>query len=94
MKCANADNPKKIATVKPTGVLKRVTGSENVDPGGPDIYVAVIGRVKSLLNARTAIICTKCKLPARTFTVRSRDGVISVAMASGYPLREDFSLQH
>jgi hypothetical protein len=56
MKCASADKPRKIATVKPTGVLKRTTGSANEEPGGPDIYVAVIGSAKSLLSARTAAI--------------------------------------
>lgn len=56
MKCASADRPRKIATVKPTGVLNRVTGGAKVDPGGPAIYVAVTGSEKSLLSARTAAI--------------------------------------
>jgi hypothetical protein len=59
MKCARADSPRKIATVKPTGVLNKVTGSAKVDPGGPDIYVAVTGSAKSLLRARTAAICAR-----------------------------------
>ncbi|CAB4831125.1 unannotated protein [freshwater metagenome] len=59
MKCANADRPKKIATVRPIGVLNRTTGEANDDPGGPDMYVAVIGREKSLLMANTAIICPR-----------------------------------
>jgi hypothetical protein len=59
MKWARAESPKKIATANPTGVSKRVTGAEKVEPGGPDIYVAVRGNEKSLLNARTAIICVK-----------------------------------
>ena len=84
MKCANADSPKKMATLKPTGVLKRVTGSENVDPSGPDIYVAVMGNEKSLLKAKTAIICTRCKVPTRTFTERRCTAVITTAMALGY----------
>ena len=32
-----------MATLKPTGVSKRVTGAAKVEPGGPDIYVAVMG---------------------------------------------------
>jgi hypothetical protein len=41
------------------GVSKRTTGSAYVDPGGPDIYFAVIGSEKSLLRARTATICSR-----------------------------------
>ena len=93
-KCANADSPKNMATLKPTDVLKRVTGAENVDPGGPEIYVAVIGSENPLLKAKTAIICTRCKVPARTYTVRRRAAVIAVAIASGCLELEDFSLQN
>ena len=72
MKWASADNPKKIATVNPTGVLKRTTGGEKVVPGGPDIYVAVMGREKLLLSARTTIICPRCRKPANKFALRRR----------------------
>ena len=81
MKCAKADKPKKIATLNPTGVLKRTTGSANEDPGGPDIYVAVIGSAKSLLNARTAAIWARCRIPAKILTLRRLWDVISLLMS-------------
>jgi hypothetical protein len=31
------ESPRKIATVKPTGVVNNVTGGAKVDPGGPDM---------------------------------------------------------
>lgn len=37
MMWAKEERPKKIATVKPTGVSNKVTGGAKVDPGGPDI---------------------------------------------------------
>ena len=82
MKCARADKPRKIATVKPTGVLNRTTGSANVDPGGPAIYVAVIGSEKSLLSARTAAIWAKCRIPAKILTLRRLWVVISLLMSN------------
>ena len=71
-----------MATVKPIGVLKRTTGSAYVDPGGPDIYFAVIGNEKSLLSERTAIICSKWKIPAIMFVRRSPADVISLLMGA------------
>ena len=81
MKWASAESPRKIATVNPTGVLKSVTGSANVDPGGPDIYVAVTGSAKSLLSARTAAIWVKCRIPAKMFTLRRLWDVISLLIS-------------
>ena len=81
MKWARADRPRKIATVKPTGVSKSVIGSAKVDPGGPAIYVAVIGNEKSLLRARTAAICARCRMPAKIFTLRRLWDVISLLMS-------------
>jgi hypothetical protein len=82
MKWASAESPKKIATVKPIGVLKRTTGSAYVVPGGPDMYVAVIGSEKSLLRARTAAICSKWKIPAMMLVRRRPADVISLLMGT------------
>jgi hypothetical protein len=78
MKCASADRPRKIATVRPIGVSKSVIGSAKEVPGGPVIYVALIGREKSLLRARTATICARCRMPANMFTLRRLWDVISL----------------
>ena len=48
--------PKENCHGKPTGVSSKVIGSANVLPGGPDIYLATIGSVKSLARAMTANI--------------------------------------
>ena len=64
MKWKKADRPRKSATVNPTGVSSKVIGSANVLPGGPVIYLATIGSVKSLAKAITANIWTKWKKPA------------------------------
>ena len=78
MKCASADRPRKIPTVNPIGVSKSVIGSAKVVPGGPVIYVALIGNAKSLLSARTAIICARWRIPAKMFTLRRLWDVISL----------------
>jgi hypothetical protein len=78
MKWASADRPRNIATVNPIGVSKSVTGSAKVVPGGPVIYVALIGSEKSLLKARTATICARCRMPAKIFTLRRLWDVISL----------------
>ena len=78
MKWASADRPRNIATVNPIGVSKSVTGSAKVVPGGPVIYVALIGSEKSLLSARTATICARCRMPAKIFTLRRLWDVISL----------------
>jgi len=61
-----------------------VVGGAKVDPGGPDIYVAVIGKAKSLLRARTAIICPRCRIPANTFVFRRLCAVIVFVIAKEY----------
>jgi hypothetical protein len=66
-------------------VLKRTTGSAYVVPGGPDMYVAVIGSEKSLLRARTAAICSKWKIPAMILVRRKPADVISLLMRQIYP---------
>jgi hypothetical protein len=81
MKCASADRPRKIATVNPIGVSKSVIGSAKEVPGGPVIYVALIGSVKSLLRASTATICARCRMPAKIFTLRRLWDVISLLMS-------------
>ena len=81
MKCASADRPRNIATVNPIGVSKSVIGSAKVVPGGPVIYVALIGNEKSLLRARTATICARCRMPAKIFTLRRLWDVISLLMS-------------
>ena len=47
------DKKRKIATLIPTGVFKIVTGCANELPGGPAIYLATIGKEKSLARDRT-----------------------------------------
>ena len=81
MKCASADRPRNIATVNPIGVSKSVIGSAKEVPGGPVIYVALMGSVKSLLSARTATICARCRMPAKIFTLRRLWDVISLLMS-------------
>lgn len=78
MMWAKEERPKKIATVKPTGVSNKVTGGAKVDPGGPDIQVALIGSEKSLLKAKTITICTACKIAAQIFTFRNDEAVIGL----------------
>jgi hypothetical protein len=56
IKWAKEESPRKIATPIASGALYKTMRSPYVLPGGPDMYRAVIGRVKSDESARTAII--------------------------------------
>jgi len=70
-KWKKADSPRNKATVKLTLLLNKSTGLLKVDPGGPVMYVAVTGRVKSFDSNSTPINDIRCKKPAAMFHVLS-----------------------
>jgi hypothetical protein len=71
IKCAKADNPRNSATVKPTGVLNKTTGSPRSVPGGPAKYEAVTGIEKSFDKSKTKNICSRWNTPAIKLKVLS-----------------------
>lgn len=90
MKWKSDERPKKVATVMPMGASKRTMGSVNVDPGGPAIYRAAIGKVKSFDSARTTTICAKWRTPAMILARRSLAGFSSLLIPENVQVR--FSL--